>query len=38
MIVVSNTLPPTNLVAIGQFDLLRRLYGRSTLPVVCGRN
>ncbi len=28
MIVVSNTSPLTNLAAIGQFDLLRRLYGR----------
>lgn len=27
MIVVSNTSPLTNLAAIGQFDLLRRLYG-----------
>jgi uncharacterized protein len=27
MIVVSNTSPLTNLVAIGQFDLLRQLYG-----------
>jgi predicted nucleic acid-binding protein len=26
MIVVSNTSPLTNLAAIGQFDLLRRLY------------
>ncbi|RLC89984.1 MAG: DUF3368 domain-containing protein [Chloroflexi bacterium] len=28
MIVVSNTSPLTNLAAIGQFDLLRCLYGR----------
>jgi uncharacterized protein len=28
MIVVSNTSPLTNMAAIGQFDLLRRLYGR----------
>jgi predicted nucleic acid-binding protein len=28
MIVVSNTSPLTNLAAIGQFDLLRRLYGQ----------
>lgn len=28
MIVVSNTSPLTNLAAIGQFDLLRNLYGR----------
>jgi predicted nucleic acid-binding protein len=28
MIVVSNTSPLTNLAAIGQFDLLHRLYGR----------
>ena len=28
MIVVSNTSPLTNLAAIGQFDLLRQLYGR----------
>ncbi|MEA3345490.1 MAG: DUF3368 domain-containing protein [Chloroflexota bacterium] len=28
MIIVSNTSPLTNLAAIGQFDLLRRLYGR----------
>jgi len=27
MIVVANTSPLTNLAAIGQFDLLRRLYG-----------
>jgi predicted nucleic acid-binding protein len=27
MIVVSNTSPLTNLAAIGQFDLLHRLYG-----------
>ncbi len=28
MIIVSNTSPLTNLAAIGQFDLLRRLYAR----------
>jgi predicted nucleic acid-binding protein len=28
MIVVSNTSPLTNLAAIGQFDLLRRLYAK----------
>ena len=28
MIVVSDTSPLTNLAAIGQFDLLRRLYAR----------
>ncbi len=28
MIVVGNTSPLTNLAGIGQFDLLRRLYGR----------
>ena len=28
MIVVSNTSPLTNLAAIGQFDLLRRVYGQ----------
>ena len=28
MIIVSNTSPLTNLAAIGQFDLLRHLYGR----------
>ena len=28
MIVVCNTSPLTNLAAIGQFDLLRRLYGQ----------
>lgn len=28
MIVVSNTSPLTNLAAIGQFDLLRKLYAR----------
>lgn len=27
MIVVSDTSPLTNLAAIGQFDLLRQLYG-----------
>ena len=27
IVVVSNTSPPTNLAAIGQFDLVRRLYG-----------
>lgn len=34
MIVVSNTSPLTNLAAIGQFDLLRRLY--STLYIAEG--
>ena len=28
MIIVCNTLPLTNLAAIGQFDLLRHLFGR----------
>jgi predicted nucleic acid-binding protein len=32
MIVVSNTSPLTNLVAIGQFDLLRRLYASLYIP------
>jgi predicted nucleic acid-binding protein len=32
MIVVSNTSPLTNLAAIGQFDLLRRLYGKVIIP------
>jgi predicted nucleic acid-binding protein len=29
VIVVANTSPLTNLAAIGQFDLLRRLYGHA---------
>lgn len=32
MIVVSNTSPLTNLAAIGQFDLLQRLYTRVHIP------
>lgn len=32
MIVVSNTSPLTNLAAIGQFDLLRQLYGDLYIP------
>jgi uncharacterized protein len=32
MIIVSNTSPLTNLAAIGQFDLLRRLYGQIQIP------
>jgi predicted nucleic acid-binding protein len=32
MIVVSNTSPLTNLTTIGQFDLLRRLYGDVHIP------
>jgi uncharacterized protein len=32
MIVVSNTSPLTNLAAIGQFDLLRRLFGEIEIP------
>jgi len=32
MIVVSNTSPLTNLAAIGQFDLLRRLYTGLHIP------
>ena len=32
MIVVSNTSPLTSLAAIGQFDLLHRLYGRVHIP------
>lgn len=32
MIVVSNTSPLTNLAAIGQFDLLRQLYGEIHIP------
>lgn len=31
MIVVSNTSPLTNLAAIGQFDLLHRLYGKVSI-------
>jgi predicted nucleic acid-binding protein len=33
MIVVSNTSPLTNLAAVGQFDLLRRLFGQINIPV-----
>lgn len=33
MIVVSNTSPLTNLAAIGQFDLLRQLYGEIQIAV-----
>ena len=32
MIVVSNTSPITNLAAIGQFDLLQKLYGQVYIP------
>lgn len=32
MIVVSNTSPLTNLAAIGQFDLLQRLYDNVRIP------
>lgn len=32
MIVVSNTSPLTNLAAIGQFDLLRQMYGQLYIP------
>lgn len=32
MIVVSNTSPLTSLAAIGQFDLLHRLYGQVHIP------
>jgi predicted nucleic acid-binding protein len=32
MIVVSNTSPLTNLATIGQFDLLRQLYGQVHIP------
>ena len=32
MIAVSNTSPLTNLAAIGQFDLLRRLFGQIHIP------
>ena len=32
MIVVSNTSPITNLAAIGQFELLRKLYGELYVP------
>jgi uncharacterized protein len=32
VIVVSNTSPVTNLAAIGQLDLLRRIYGAVLLP------
>lgn len=33
MIVVSNVSPLTNLAAIGQFDLLRRLYSSLRIPI-----
>ena len=33
MIVVSNTSPLTNLAAIGQFDVLRQLYGELQIAV-----
>ncbi|MBM4458800.1 MAG: DUF3368 domain-containing protein [Chloroflexi bacterium] len=33
MIVVSNTSPLTNLAAIGQFDLLHKLYGEIHMPL-----
>ncbi|MEL6814644.1 MAG: DUF3368 domain-containing protein, partial [Cyanobacteria bacterium J06598_3] len=32
MIVISDTSPITNLAAIGQLDLLRRLYGSIVIP------
>jgi len=32
MIVVSNTSPLTNMAAIGQFDLLHRLFGEIIIP------
>jgi len=32
MIIVSNTSPLTNLAAIGQFELLRQLYGEVHIP------
>jgi predicted nucleic acid-binding protein len=32
MIVVSNASPLTNLAAVGQFDLLRRLYTNLLIP------
>jgi hypothetical protein len=32
MIVVSNTSPLTNLVSIGRFDLLKKLYRTITIP------
>jgi hypothetical protein len=32
LIVVSNTSPLTNLAAIGQFDLLRSLFGHVSIP------
>lgn len=32
MIIMSNTSPITNLAAIGQLDLLQRLYGTILLP------
>ncbi len=31
MIVVSNTSPLTNLAAIGQFDVLKQLFGQLTI-------
>ena len=34
MIVVSDASPLTNLAAIGQFDLLRRLYSGLHIPDV----
>ena len=33
MIVVSNTSPLTNMVAIDQFDLLHKLFGELYLPL-----
>jgi len=32
VIVVSNTSPITNLAAIGELDLLYRLYGKIVIP------
>lgn len=32
MIVISNTSPLVNLVAVGQLDLLRQLYGKIIIP------
>lgn len=37
MIVVSNTSPLTNLAAIGQFDLLRQLFGMLHIPIAVQR-
>lgn len=34
MIVVSDTSPVTNLAAIGQLDLLQKLYGTITIPLA----